>query len=466
MEKNANSAENAPSRPELIQSIEEFYLPRHLVKAIYDIGHIPAHSQESQVGVSFIDIADYTRLSKYLSPKENQILLNGLYTAFQIVLERHGGFLNKIEGDSLMFQFDDIIDKRLWNMNRDDRVTFIARELFYTCVEMQRVCILFNQANDEFLDESASPEARVALTDAFSIMQSLRCKNDISSTLFAFFQIRIRIGANIGEVTIGNFGPRGSKHWDIIGLPVINAKRMESTAPVGGLRISSEFFDILKATGIAEDYFRRFREEAGKAGSVYKNILWDELYRFREVVLHEKHNAAYKTYSVQVYPALPESLSKQSEELLNHGIEGIREIIEFIRYYRANQYIIDQLEAMLEAKGVVFRKDEIIALVSPKLAAEKKQTGNMTLFMILDYMDRYLDYVQKMPDDVPEPEFLSYDQYMTSLKEHILEMHEKRKTKVIQKNYFIEVIVQLVYTSLESSLREYQLEQQEEPELL
>src|SRR5574344_808452 len=99
---------------DLIQTIEEFYLPRHLVQAIYDIGHIPADSKEAQVCVGFIDIADYTHLSKYLSPKENQILLNGLYTAFQIVLERHGGFLNKIEGDSMMFQFDDILDKKLW----------------------------------------------------------------------------------------------------------------------------------------------------------------------------------------------------------------------------------------------------------------------------------------------------------------------------------------------------------------
>jgi adenylate cyclase len=99
--------------PELRKAIEKFYLPRHLVKAIYEIGSIPAHSQESHVGVGFIDIADYTYLSKFLSPKENQILLNGLYTAFLIVLERHGGYLNKIEGDSMMFHFDSIIDKRI-----------------------------------------------------------------------------------------------------------------------------------------------------------------------------------------------------------------------------------------------------------------------------------------------------------------------------------------------------------------
>lgn len=446
----------------LMQSIEEFYLPRHLVKAIYDIGHIPAHSREGQVGVGFIDIADYTHLSKFLSPKENQILLNGLYTAFQIVLERHGGFLNKIEGDSMMFHFDDIIDKRLWEMDRDSRVVFIARELFNTCVEMQRACIRFNHADDAFLDAEASDDARKALQDAFGIIKSLRSKDDISSTLFAFFQIRIRIGANIGEVTIGNFGPGGSKHWDIIGLPVINAKRMESTAPVGGLRISAEFFDILKASGIADEYYRQFREEAKKLGCVYQDIHWDDLYRFREVIIREKRDASYKTYSVQVYPTLPESISRQAEELLMHGAKGACEIIEFFRYYRANQYVIDYLERVLEAKGVIFRKDEILTMISPKIASAKREAGTqLNLFKILSYMDEYLDYVQAIPDDLETPNFLCYTQYMAHKKEIMLSFYEKRKKMILQKTYFIEVVVRLVYSSIESSILEYQQKMKE-----
>jgi class 3 adenylate cyclase len=452
---------------ELMQSIEEFYLPRHLVKAIYDIGHIPAHSKEGQVGVGFIDIADYTRLSKFLSPKENQILLNGLYTAFQIVLERHGGFLNKIEGDSMMFHFDDIIDKRLWEMDRDKRVMFIARELFYTCVEMQRVCIHFNHADDAFLDANAPVEARQALADAFGIIKSLRSKDDISSTLFAFFQIRIRIGANIGEVTIGNFGPGGSKHWDIIGLPVINAKRMESTAPIGGLRISSEFFDILKESGIADEYYKKFRLEAKALGCVYQDIRWDDLYRFREVVLFEKHNASYKTYSVQVYPTLPESIGTQAKELLKHGAQGANEILEFFRYYRANQYVIDHLERILESDGVVFRKDEILTMISPKIASAKRETGmRLGLYKILSYMDEYLDYVQAIPLDAEHPDFLCYTQFMEHKKEITLSFYEKRKKMILQKTYFIEVVVRLVYASLESSILEHQqkIKELEEPE--
>ncbi len=462
---------NDPEKlPDLMQSIEEFYLPKHLVKAIYDIGHIPAHSREGEVGVGFIDIADYTHLSKFLSPKENQTLLNGLYTAFQIVLDRHGGFLNKIEGDSMMFHFDGIIDKRLWDLDHERRVYFIARELFYTCVEMQRVCIRFNHADDAFLAEDASEEAKQALTEAFEIIKALRSKDDISSTLFAFFQIRIRIGANIGEVTIGNFGPGGSKHWDIIGLPVINAKRMESTAPIGGLRISSEFFEILKKSGIADEYFKEFRDEAKRLGCVYQDIRWDDLFRFREVVLHEKHNASYETYSVQVYPTLPESIARQAEELINHGKQGAREIVEFFRYYRGNQYVIDYLERTLESRGVKFRKDDILTMISPKIASAKRETGiRLKLFKILSYMDEYLDYVQAIPDGASDADFSDYDGYMGRKRSSTLDFYEKRKNMILQKTYFVEVVVRLVYSSIEASILECQLthmrlEEPSEPE--
>ena len=441
---------------ELISEIENYYLPKNLVKAFCEIGHIPTHSEETQVGVGFIDIADYTHLSKFLSPKENQILLNGLYTAFQIVLEKHGGYLNKIEGDSMMFHFDDVIDKRLWKLNKKERITHIARELFYTCIDMQRVCILFNQAHDNFLEQTATPENKQALAEAFAIIKTLRNKNDISSTLFAFFQIRIRIGANIGEVTIGNFGPYGSKQWDIIGMPVINAKRMESTAPIGGLRISQDFFEILSKTGIAEEYFNRFRKEAEKRGGVYKNIRKDELFKYRTVVLREKKNATYQTYSVQVSPFLPESIASQSNELLNHGTEGVTQILGFFRYYRGNQYIIDLLEKTLEKRGVIFRKNELFALIVPKQAKKQKAGTNKKLYTILDYLDRYLDQIRDSATDDYIPEFFSYTQYMAATKEQLENRYIQYRKRLLLESYFDNVIVMQVYASIEASLREYQ----------
>ncbi len=440
----------------LMQSIEEFYLPKHLVQAIYAIGKIPDHSSEGMVGVGFIDIADYTRLSRYLSPKENQILLNGLYTAFSIVLDRHGGFLNKIEGDALMFHFDDIIDKRMWEIPREQRATFIARELFYTCVDMQRVCILFNQADDRFLEETASAAAKEALASSFEIIKTLRDKNDIASTLFAFFQIRIRIGANIGEVMIGNFGPDGAKHWDVIGLPVINAKRMEATAPIGGLRISAEFFDLLKANGIADEYFALFKEEAKKAGSSYARIKWDDLYKYREVVLYEKRNAAYKTYSVQVYPELPESIASQAEALLDCGETGVSQILEFIRYYRGNRYVTDCMEARLSRRGVLFRKEELVAFISPRLAKRVTGGAKISLYRILNYMDQYLDYVKADTVDEEKPAFLSYEQYVSRMRQAAEAYYDAQKHSIIQKTWFGIVVVKMVFASLEASLLEYQ----------
>ena len=80
--------------PDLVSRIERFYIPENLVRSITRLGHIPASSQETSVGVAFLDIANYTSLSRFLSPKENQALLNGLYTAFKRVIEHRGGFLN------------------------------------------------------------------------------------------------------------------------------------------------------------------------------------------------------------------------------------------------------------------------------------------------------------------------------------------------------------------------------------
>lgn len=459
---------------ELRKAIEDFYLPRHLVRAIYDIGHIPAHSQESHVGVGFIDIADYTYLSKFLSPKENQILLNGLYTAFLMVLERHGGYLNKIEGDSMMFHFDGIIDKKLWQLPPDAVISHIARELFFTCVEMQRVCVLFNQANDKFLDEKASAEARTALQHAFDIINTLRNKHELASALDAFFQIRIRIGANIGEVTIGNFGPDGAKHWDVIGMPVINAKRMESTAPVGGLRISEDFYHILEKAGVVHDYDERFRREAFIHGSVYRTITKDELFSFKEVIIREKKGASYRTYSVQVNPKLPEDICHQVESLLDHGLQGAARILEFVQYYRGNRYVMDTLEQLFSQKKIILHKAEMLEMIHPKRFKELKGNavkenrdinqivgGNYTLFQLFQFMDKYQDIVQRDHAGTDFDEFVSYENSMKEQRQRILQDYEEQKFIIVQRTYFFDVVYPLVILSIKNSILEFQKHEHE-----
>ena len=138
-------------------------------------------------------------------------------------------------------------------------------------------------------------------------------------------------------------------------------------------------------------------------------------------------------------------------------------ILENFRYYRANRPVIDQLEELMATRGIVFRKDKIMALISPKQTANIQNAFGFSLWRILDYLDQYLDYVQAMPDEKSKPEFYSYDQFMTTMHERIQTLYDTQKKMILKKMYFTEVIVQQVYASLEASLREYQL-RIEEPE--
>jgi len=445
----------------LLRDIQDFYLPRKLVEAIYARGEIPRQSQESRVGVGFIDIADYTFLSKFLSPMENQTLLNGLYTAFQAVLDRHGGYLNKLEGDSLMFQFDDVMDPRSESGNPEENHRRIVRELFFTCVEMQRVCALFNNASEAFLLKDVGPTGKKALLDALSIIRTLRERPDLSMAMSAFFQVRIRIGASLGEVTIGNFGPDGAKQWDIIGMPVIDAKRMEATSPVGGLRISAAYFGVLDSLGIADDYCHRFLREARALGSRYATLSKAEIFAFKKVVIHEKKGASYDTYSVQVDPSFPESIGRQVESLLDRGPAGAQRIVELLKSFRGNRHVVDYLEEKLTGRGVLLRKGALVALLAPKRAAQAEAEGvdlgeRYSLYELFRHLGRHQDSLKAAPAPAAVRPFLSYDDEMAARARTVGEAFRRHKADLVRRAHFQEVLVPLFDHSLLSSLLEYQ----------
>jgi len=445
----------------LLKEIEQYYLPRKLVAAIYERGEIPRFSQEVQVGVGFIDIADYTFLSKFLSPMENQTLLNGLYTAFQAVLERHGGYLNKIEGDSMMFQFDTVMDPELGALPPDEGQRHIVRELFHTCVEMQRVCAQFNEASEDFLSGGLSDEGRQALQDAYAIIKTFRNRPDLAGSMSAFFQIRIRIGASLGPVTIGNFGPEGAKQWDIIGMPVIDAKRMEATSPVGGVRISEEYYRLLDALGVADEYWQRFRKDAARQGSRYAAITKEELFAFKKVIVTEKKGAVYNTYSVQVSPSFPETLGHQIDNLLERGPSGAERVIQLLQYFRGNRYVVDHLEALFVRKGINLRKAVLVSILSPRKAARWTAEGidleaKFSLWRIFEILGRQQDSLKRVAATPARPAFESYEKSMALTAKSVMEEYRRMRVSLIQRTRFHEVVAPLVYHSLLTSLLEYQ----------
>lgn len=455
---------------ELRQQIEEYYLPRQLVNAIFEHGGIPKRSEVTTMGIAFLDVADYTYLSKFLSPQENQQVLNGLYAAFNSVLKRHGGYLNKIEGDSIMFHYGGITDPRAQELEGQYLVRYIAKELFYTCVELQRVTVLFNQANDRFLYEHESKEAQRELERAFEIVRTLRNMTEISS-LNALFQLRVRIGASMGEVTLGNFGPEGAKQWDVVGLPVINAKRMESTAPIGGLRISEELYDILEETGVADDYFLRFQKEAQALFGHYRDISKEELFSFSNVVLREKQNANFRTYSVQVNPGLPEAIQQQIELLFGQGESGSDRIVDLIQYYRGNRFVIRAIEEVFRRKAIPLRKHYLFSKIYPRkyevllkqFGEEESRLrdfidGNFSLFDLLQELGRYQDTVKKNVGSghLEANSFEDYQDFMTEYERKLHEEFERSKRVMVEKAYFYNVVYPLVFESIRSSILEYQ----------
>lgn len=429
-------------------------------------------SRVSWVGVGFIDIADYTVLSKFLSPKENQALLNGLYTAFGEVLHRHGGLLNKTEGDCLMFQFDPWQDAELRRESPERQRRAVIRRLFFTCIEIQRICVLFNQADEVFLTRRAeTDEDGQTLKEAFSLIRSLRQPGDLSQALEAFFQIRVRIGAHIGEVQAGNFGPRGAQRWDIIGLPVIEARRMEATAPIGGLRISEALYKELRTQGALQEFSERFVKEAQALGSLYRFILPEELFRFQEVTVREKHGATYRSYSVQVVPNLPEMISNQVVQLLQHGDLGRSRILDLLRYYRGNRLVTQALEATFRDLGLALRKHHLMEVINPTRFSLLTQAlgrhgqepavffeRKVSLFSVFRRLDRYLDKFKAPAAESPgEPSPAAYDEaFQTERKRRELKALLERPL-VLRRHYFETVVFPLVFISLEASLKEYQM---------
>jgi class 3 adenylate cyclase len=452
----------------LRKQIEDYYLPQQLIDTIMEAGGIIQTSEVAKMGIGFLDIADYTYISKFLSPQENQAVLNGLYTAFNAVLNRHGGYLNKIEGDSVMFHYGGPTDPRV-PQDDDAAVKYIAKELFYTCVELQRVSERFNKADESFFSKGESSENRRMLEKAFDIISRLRSDQVVSDAFNALFQIRVRIGANIGDVTVGNFGPDGAKQWDIVGLPVIEAKRMEATAPVGGLRISRYFYEVLEDTRVADEYFLRFRREAEAYSGYYRSIEKSEVFRFSNVLLQDKKHARFDTYSVQVSPGLPESILGQVESLLEKGESGADKIIDLLKYYRGNRFVTSAIEDGLESKNIKLRKAYLFQLIFPRkhevlraklgddAEIERFVNREYSLFQLFGGLGRYQDNVKSFESEhQARTPFQSYEQFMTAESERISRDYENRKKYMIDRAYFYNVVFPLVFASIRTSILEYQ----------
>ncbi len=446
--------------------IAGFYINKQLEESILKHGLIPEHPSETTIGVGFIDIVDYSYISSWLSPKENQIFLNGLYSAFHHVLKKRGGYLNKISGDSLMFHFGGVIDPLTKDLRPDESNPLIARLLFLTCIEIQESCRLFNRADEDFIPVNADPVSRRSIGQAFSIIRNLRENLSLITSIDALFQVRIRIGAALGEVCIGNFGPEGARQWDVIGLPVIEARRMEATAPVDGVRITRSLFEVLGKTGLVEQYLAHFR---GKASGFYQIIESEELFMVREVVLKDKRNVTFDSCAIQANPDLPEDVWRSVEAHLDMGAGGIETILELLKYYRGNRLVIGAIEELFREREIRIRKPAMFHLLAPehyrKLLEQNKGSVSDTnaaieetisLYRLFMIMGGYQDRVKKLDArTLPDCPYVGHDAWLKARLEGFAVYYKDGQRQSESVRYFDQVMLPSVYAYLEAALREY-----------
>ncbi len=457
----------------LRREVERYYLPHNIVGAIHRQGEIPQEAKETLMGIGFLGIDRYAFISKFLSPKENHRVLNGLYSCFDLVLKKQGGYLSRLEGDTIMFHFGGPLDYHISSLSLrpGEEEVPIAKELFNTCLDLQRSCALFNREDEGLLYALPEGEAKNCIAAAYESMAKLRKDKFLGSTMKAMLQIRVRVGASIGRVLAGNFGPEGRKQWDVIGLPVIEAKALETSAPVDGVRISKNLYDLLEKEGVVDNYYTDFLREATLQKSSYSSLQKKELLTYETVVLEETLGRTLETYSIQVEPNLPANIINQTRYLLKKGDLGADRIIGFLDCYRDNKYVIEAFEELFDEEGIIVKKEELIKLLFPRYysqvlekwghyqtAAIKALREEYSLGEVLQELSRILSSLE-LGEELKEEggmDFPGYELYLQERQETLTSRFEEQRELLGQKSYFYRYVFPLFMSHLKASILEYQ----------
>lgn len=149
------------------------------------------------VSVLFADISNFTELAEKLDGEQIQTLIDKLMKAFSLCVKKHGGYIDKYEGDKLMALFGAI--------------------------------------------EASENDTEKAVFSALDILEKLKEFNEIVKKIpfLAEFEINfcVRVGINSGLVATGKVGEGREKDFTVYGDAVNIASRMETNAPLNSIMI-------------------------------------------------------------------------------------------------------------------------------------------------------------------------------------------------------------------------------------
>ena len=167
----------------LLQKSFALYLAPHVINRMLSSSKLPELGGETRnVTVFFSDIEGFSLIAEKMSPDSLMELMNEYLSAMTDVIERHGGYVDKYIGDSIVAVFGAPADD-------PDHAANAARAALDCCTQLAEL--------------------------------------NASSAAFHEHKLAQRIGINSGEALVGNFGSRRRFNYSVMSDAVNLASRLE-----------------------------------------------------------------------------------------------------------------------------------------------------------------------------------------------------------------------------------------------
>ena len=184
-------------------------LAKYLSRQVYDSifagrTEVRVESYRKKLTVFFSDIQGFTELSDRMDAESLSQLLNNYLSEMSDIALRHGGTVDKFIGDGIM--------------------------------------IFFGDPETRGHAEDARACARMALhmRERVRELEAEWRRNAGASGL------RVRVGVNTGECTVGNFGSENRLDYTIVGREVNAAARLEQSAKPDQILISRSTYELIE----------------------------------------------------------------------------------------------------------------------------------------------------------------------------------------------------------------------------
>ena len=147
-------------------------------------------------------------------------------------------------------------------------------------------------------------------------------------------------------------------------------------------------------------------------------------------------------------------------------------IINLIKYYRGNKFVIRAIEKLFKIRGINIRKNYLLEILNPKDFEELKEKypeekdlnekidHNYSLYELFKHFGELQDNIRKSykPEDNSKENFTSFDNYLKKEKEKIEKDYKNATKTVSHKNYFYNSLYPKVFACIKASILEYQME--------